>query len=86
MASSKDQDFIALKRALHLYAHERASLPSEQLAKVSCEMGELLIALVSAADSLNVDLVSVAEEFVARRAAHLPRLVSVRHPEDPTIS
>ena len=49
-------------------------------------LGELLVALVSAADSLNVDLVRVAEEFIARRAANLPRLVQVRHPEDPTTS
>ncbi len=86
MASSKNQDFIALKQALRLYAQQCALLPREQQAQVPLEMGELLVALVSAADSLNIDLVRVAEEFVARRAANLPRLVQLRHPEDPTIS
>lgn len=86
MASSKNQDFIALKQALRLYARQCALLPREQQAQVPLEMGELLVALVSAADSLNIDLVRVAEEFVARRAANLPRLVQLRHPEDPTIS
>ncbi len=84
--SGENQDFIALRQALALYAQQCAALPPEQRAKVSLEMGELLVALVSAADSLNVDLVRVAEEFIARRAANLPRLVQLRHPEDPTTS
>jgi hypothetical protein len=86
MVSSENLDFIALKQALRLFAQQRASLPAEQREQVSREMGELLVTLVSTADSLNVDLVRVAEEFVARRAANLPRLVHVRHPEDPPIS
>jgi hypothetical protein len=69
MTSGNTQDFIALKQALRLYAQRCASLPPEQRAQVSREMGELLVALVSAADSLNVDLVRVAEEFIARRCA-----------------
>ena len=83
MASSKSQDFIALKQALQLYAQRCASLPGERRANASREMGELLVALVSAADSLSVDLVGAAEAFVARRVANLPRLVQLRHPEDP---
>ncbi len=86
MTSGNTQDFIALKQALQLYAKHCASLPREQRSRVSHEMGELLVALVSAADSLNVDLVRVAEEFVARRAANLPRLVQLGHPQDPTTS
>ena len=72
---SESQDFIALKQALRHYAQQCASLPPEQRASVSLELGELLVALVSAADSLNIDLVRVAEEFIARRAANLPRAV-----------
>ena len=86
VASSESHDFSALKQALRLYAQQCAALPAEQRAQVSLEMGELLVAMVSAADSLNVDLVRVAEEYIARRAANLPRLVLVRHPEDPTTS
>ncbi len=74
-AGSENQDFIALKQALWLYAQQCASLPPEQRANVSLEMGELLVALVSASDRLNIDLVRVAEEFIARRAANLPRVV-----------
>ena len=66
-------DFQALKHALELYAQARASLPASHRRSVATELGDLLVTVVGVADRLDVDLVSAAEEHIARRAAGLPR-------------
>jgi NTP pyrophosphatase (non-canonical NTP hydrolase) len=66
-------DFQALKHALELYAQARAGLPPSHRRAVASELGDLLVTVVGVADRLEVDLVTAAEEHVARRAASRPR-------------
>ena len=66
-------DFQALKHALELYAQARAALPASHRRSVANELGDLLVTVVGVADRLDVDLVTAAEEHIARRAAGRPR-------------
>jgi NTP pyrophosphatase (non-canonical NTP hydrolase) len=71
--ADETSDFQALKHALELYAQSRAGLPPSHRRAVASELGDLLVTVVGVADRLEVDLVTAAEEHVARRAAGRPR-------------
>jgi len=77
LAQADSDDFLALKQALQLYVQSRTVTPPASGEAAARELGELLVSLVSTADRLKVDLVRAAEEHIARRAAHMPRLVPV---------
>ena len=86
MATSDNSEFAALKRALQQYTEQRAALPSDAAERTAHELGELLIALVSIADRLDIDLVRAGELAVTRRAVDVPRLVQIARPGDSKLS
>jgi NTP pyrophosphatase (non-canonical NTP hydrolase) len=71
--ADESSDFQALKHALELYAQARAGLPPSNRQALASELGDLLVTVVGVADRLDVDLVTAAEEHIARRAAGRPR-------------
>ncbi len=86
MATSDHSEFLALKRALQQYTEQRAALPRTAADTTALELGELLIALVSIADRLDIDLVRAGELAVKRRALDVPRLVQIARPGDSKLS
>ncbi len=80
MAHHDNQDFVALKLALQVYAQARARLPAHQRSPTEQELGELLVSVVSVADRLRIDLVRAAENHIAHKAGNMPRLVRAATP------
>lgn len=86
MAQPDHSEFLALKRALQQFTEHRAALPREAAERTALELGELLIALVNAAERLDVDLVRAGERAVQQRAADVPRLLQIARPGEPKLS
>jgi len=86
MATSDHSEFLAIKRALREYTEQRAALPREAAERTALELGELLIALVSIADRLNIDLVQAGERALKQRALEVPKLVQIARPGDTKLS
>jgi hypothetical protein len=77
-----NQDFVALKLALQVYAQARAGQPAGERSPAEQELGELLVSVVGIADRLRVDLVRAAEKHIAHKARNMPRLVRAATPPD----
>jgi len=80
VAHDDNQDFVALKLALQVYAQARAGLPAGERSPAEQELGELLVSVVSVADRLRIDLVRAAENHIAHKAEKMPRLVLAARP------
>jgi NTP pyrophosphatase (non-canonical NTP hydrolase) len=86
MATSDHSEFLALKRALKEYTEQRVPLLPETAERTTLELGELLIALVSIADRLDIDLLQAGERALKLRAGEAPKLVKIARPGEPKLS